>query len=75
MASMVVWVLFCFNMWLWAIMGPIFLLAWILSFFGDFIDLGPNPNETVALGVGLGVVGIAFAWLRCRGYLKFADRD
>ena len=75
MAAMIVWVLFCFAMWTWAIMGPLFLLSWILSFFVDFIDFGPDPSQTVGVGVGLGVIGISFAWLRCREYLKFGDRD
>jgi len=56
-------------------MGPLFLLSWILSFFVDFIDFGPDPSQTVGVGVGLGVIGISFAWLRCREYLKFGDQD
>jgi len=75
---MIIWVLFCFFMWAWAIMGPLILLAWVLSFvlgFAGFIDLGPNPEETVRMAAGFGALGIAFVWLRCRGYLKFGERD
>jgi hypothetical protein len=73
--SMIVWVLFCFVMWAWAIMGPLILMAWGLSFFVDVVDLGANPNETVRMAAGFGTLGIAFVWLRCRGYLKFGERD
>jgi len=75
LASMILWVLFCFVMWAGAIMGPIILLCWVLSDFVGGIDLGPNPDQTAHLGGGLGAIGLAFVWLRCRGYLKFGNRD
>jgi hypothetical protein len=79
MASMIVWVLFCFGMWAWAIIGPLGLLLGTLSLAGvDFISAGATRDETVRIMgtfAGVGAVGLAFVWLRCRGYLKFGDRD
>ena len=79
MASMIVWVLFCFVMWAWAIMGPLFLLFGTLSLANlDFVDMGATRDEIIRnmqFGGGIGAVGLAFVWLRCRGYLKFGDRD
>ena len=77
MVSMIIWVLFCFVMWAWAIMGPIILAAWVLSLVGlaNLVDLGPNPDETVRMAACFTTVALAFVWLRCRGYLKFGDRD
>jgi hypothetical protein len=78
LATMIVWVLFCFIMSGWAIIGPLILLMRVLSFFVDWADIGANPEEihrNLSLGAGLGAVGIGFVWLRCRGYLKFGDRD
>jgi hypothetical protein len=80
MATMILWVLFCFVMWYWAIVGPLFLVIGIMSLYGvDFIDF---PGQTITeklsymeFGAVLSTVGLAFVWLRCRGYLKFGDRD
>ena len=79
MASMIVWVLFCFVMWGWAIIGPLSLLLGTLSLAGvDFISAGRTKDETILnieIGAACGAIGLAFVWLRCRGYLKFGDRD
>jgi hypothetical protein len=76
---MIVWVLFCFVMWFWAIVGPLFLVIGPLSFYVDWVEFpGKTPEEklgNMGLGASLGAVGIAFVWLRCRGYLKFGERD
>lgn len=78
---MIVWLLLTFVMWGWAIIGPVYLLFGAIYFLldADWVSIpGPTAEDKLAnLGVAafLGAVGISFAWLRWRKYLKFADRD
>jgi hypothetical protein len=66
-------------MWFWAIFGPLAILIGALSFVTDLVNFeGATPNEKLAnmgFAAPLGAVGLAFVWLRWRGYLKFAGRD
>jgi hypothetical protein len=81
--SMIVWVLFCFAMWAWAIMGPLWLIFWTLAYFQvpgfeSFAipgDTASEKRQQLVTPAILGAVGISFVWLRCRGHLKFGDRD
>jgi hypothetical protein len=80
--SMIVWVLFCFVMWSWAIMGPIIVLLGLLTLHDDVpfvhVDLGSTTEErlkNIGAVAMLGAVGIAFVSLRLLGHLQFGQRD
>jgi hypothetical protein len=79
--AMVVWVLFCFMMWAWAIVGPITVLtvAFQMIYEPEWgAPLGVTERDKwmqLQIGAVLGAVGIAFAYLRLWGYLRFGDRD
>jgi succinate-acetate transporter protein len=79
--SMVVWVIFCLVMWAWAITGPlaVVMVTIALTLEPEWLgSVGETPREkmlNLQVGVVLGAVGLAFVWLRLRGYLKFGDRD
>ncbi len=82
MLAMIVWVLFCFVMWAWAIMMPLLVVGGVAQILFDpaflNIELGVTPQEqyrTLGTFAGLGAVGLAFAVLRFRGYIRFCDRD
>jgi hypothetical protein len=82
MLSMVVWVLFCGVMWLWAFGGPLILVG-----IGSELLYSDPPMDIEAavqrqqhlrdLGVvaGMSVVGLAFVVLRLQGHIRFGDRD
>jgi hypothetical protein len=81
MGSMIVWALFVFIMWAWAITGPItvstvaFQMIWEPEWG---VPLGVTTQDKwmqLQIGAVLGAVGLAFVWLRLRGYLVFANRD
>jgi hypothetical protein len=78
---MIIWVLFCCTMWFWAICSPIVLILVLIAFIGnpETPDIpGRDATEKlnqVVMVVFIALVGLAFVWLRVRGYLKFGERD
>lgn len=79
---MIVWVLFFFVMWAWAIAGLLTVIFGTISFCvdTDWINVLPGSTQQEKLAymgqaAFVAAVGLAFVWLRCRGYLKFGDRD
>jgi hypothetical protein len=81
MAEMLVWTLLCFIMWCWVIFGSLWLALGVLSFVSDRSDviaIGAKPmsmTEQKVLCAAMTAVGIAFVWLRRRGYLKFFPEE
>jgi hypothetical protein len=82
LVSMVVWVLFCFVMWAWALIGPLCFVLGIVQMYLDprwlDIELGVTPREQQQSLTTLAVtgdVGVAFVALRLRGHIRFGDRD
>jgi hypothetical protein len=77
MTARVVWLLFSFAMYAWAILGPLSIVIGTLSFFVEGVNFeGATPEEKLKnMGVAgiLGAVGIGFAWLRWAGFLVFGD--
>ena len=80
--KLLLWTFLWLAMWFWAIIGPLFVVAAVISFFIDIspivdLNLFGEPVRTtvqkvefLALGAVLGFVGIGFLLLRRRGYLK-----
>jgi hypothetical protein len=82
LAAMIVWVLFCFVMWSWAILGSIIVLLGIVSLYGNpplvDVELGATPDEklhNLCTAAGVAAVGLAFVSLRLLGHLHFGARD
>jgi hypothetical protein len=79
------WAVVCFNMWGFAILGPIFAALGLLSFFvdpGDTLWFGGESVRTeqqkiafAVCGAAFGALGNAFAWLHRRGYLRFDEQS
>ena len=81
--KLILWFLLWLVMWFWAIIGPLYVVLAVVSFF---VDLSPWVSMTLpggesvetteqkllflAIGAVLGFVGLGFLWLRHRGYLK-----
>jgi hypothetical protein len=82
MPVMIVWVLLCFWMWGWAIIGTMYIVIGTLYFtvapIGDYISIeGATTQEklrNMAIAGLLGAVGITFVCLHRLGYLRFGDR-
>jgi hypothetical protein len=83
MIKLVLWTLLWLVMLFWAVVGPLFVVLAVVSFFVDVspvVDLrlfGGVPVRTqrqkaVFLGLSavMALVGIGFFWLRRRGRLK-----
>jgi len=81
MLKLVLWTILWLVMWFWAIIGPLFVVLGVLSFFvdlsGSMYLFGGDPVRTpqqkavfIAVGLGLSAVGIGFVWLVRRGYVK-----
>jgi hypothetical protein len=83
MIKLVLWTLLWLVMLFWAVVGPLFVVLAVVSFFVDlspFVDLqlfGGEPVRTprqkavfLAVGALMALVGIGFFWLRRRGRLK-----
>jgi hypothetical protein len=80
--KLILWLLLWLVMWFWAIIGPLYVVVVIVSFFVDVspvvsLNLFGEPVTTMeqkiwllAIGGVLGFVGIGFLWLRRRGYFK-----
>jgi hypothetical protein len=82
LVELVLWTALWLLMWAWAILGPVVALLACISLIPalepyitlKFLD---EPAQTVhqkavvfAVGVGMGLVGGVFLWLRRRGHLK-----
>ncbi len=54
------------------IIGPLLIVAGAASYFVDMSSFLTIPGpEALRSGIALGTVGIAFVWLRMRGYIRF----
>ena len=72
--SWLVWGFLRRAMWTCAIVGPLYVVLWILSYFVGLGDMMPGREYRFLVGLGavvLGEVGISWVWLRMRGYIKF----
>jgi hypothetical protein len=59
-------------MWGWAITCPLLIVAGAASYFVDMSSFLPIPGpEALRFGIPLGTVGLAFVWLRLRGFIRF----
>jgi hypothetical protein len=59
-------------MWFWAIVGPLYVVVGVVSYFVDLEDLRSfQSTESISLSGVLGAVGISFVWLRMRRYILF----
>ena len=59
-------------MWSCAVTGPLLFVAGAASYFVDLSGFLPIPGpEALRFGITFGTVGIAFVWLRLRGYIRF----
>jgi hypothetical protein len=55
-----------------AVAGPLLVVAGAASYFVDMSSFLPIPApEALRSGIASGTVGIAFVWLRMRGYIRF----
>jgi hypothetical protein len=83
MAAMIAGTVLWFVMWVWAIMGTLYVLIGVLYFAvdpdGHYISIqGDTTRDKLVnmAGAGaLGAVGIIFLCLRRLGYWRFGDRS
>jgi hypothetical protein len=83
MTKLVLWTLLWLLMCLWGIIGSVFVVLAVVSFFVDVSPVAKmslfngEPVRTpqqkavfLAIGLALAVVGLGFVWLNRRGYVK-----
>jgi hypothetical protein len=78
------WAAVCINMWGFALLGPLFAVLGLLSFFVDLGDTLQLAGESVrtekqktafaVCSAAFGALGNAFVWLQRNGYLRFDEQ-